>query len=148
MNRPTRRVGLLALGLLLAFALAGCGGSSLSASQLRAPATRICNLAARRTSAIPTPTMPGGGARFLTRGIAALRPELSQLRALSSLGAYRQALDATAAELAALRSTLRGLRAGNDPVIAIKTLQLKLSPLEVRASEAWRALGIPACVNR
>ena len=37
-------------------------------SQLRARATPICKLAARRLSAIPAPALPSGGARFLKPG--------------------------------------------------------------------------------
>lgn len=147
MSRSTPRVAPVMLGALVALAVAGCGSSSLSASQLRARATPICKLAARQLSAIPAPALPSGGARFLSQGIAALAPELSRLRALHSTG-DRDALAATTAELGALRSTLRGLRAGNDPVVAIKTLQQQLSPLEARADGDWRALGVLACVSR
>jgi len=136
-----------ALGPLVALALVGCGSSSPSASQLQARATPICKLAARRMSAIPAPTLPSGGARFLSQGIAALGPELAQLRRLGSAGDYGDALGATAAELHALRSTLRGLRAGNDPVVAIKTLAQELSPIEVRADGDWHSLGVPACAS-
>jgi len=135
------------LGALVALAVVGCGSSSLSASQLRARATPICKLAARQLSAIPAPALPSGGARFLSQGIAALAPEISHLRALGSAGDYGDALRATAAELRALRSTRRGLRAGNDPVVAIKTLQQELSPLEARAEGDWRSFGLPACAS-
>jgi hypothetical protein len=54
-------------------------------------------------------------------------------------------VEATSAELTALRSTLKGLKAGNDPVVAIKTLQQQLAPAEMKASIAWSALELPAC---
>ena len=60
---------------------------------------------------------------------------------------YRNALNATEQELKALQSTLNGLKAGNDPIVAIKTLQTQLAPLEKQASAAWRALGVPACAG-
>ena len=133
----------------LALALTGCGSSSLSATQLRSGAGRICAIAQRRTARIPTPTAPSGGARYLGRGIAALNPELVALRTLhppSDMAPdYRAALAATAAEVRALRSTVKGLRAGNDPVVAIKILQQRLAPLETRAGAAWRSLNLPVC---
>jgi hypothetical protein len=135
----------------LALGLAGCGSSSLSAQQLRARATLSCNLARRQTGRIPTPALPGEGARFLSRGITALTPELGVLKKLtppSDLRAtYRRALSISAGELRALRSTLAGLRAGNDPVVAIKTLQQQLVPLETRADADWRSLSLPACAT-
>ncbi len=136
------------IGLLAALALTGCGGSSLTAAQLRARATRVCNTAARRMNAIPAPGTPNQGEEFVSRGVSALSRELSGLRAIRGPSSFGDGLAAKAAELALLRSTLKGLRAGNDPVVAIKTLQQQLEPVEVRADAAWRALGIPACVNR
>ncbi|HET9104852.1 MAG TPA: hypothetical protein VFN55_15985 [Solirubrobacteraceae bacterium] len=133
---------------VIALLLAGCGASGLSAAQVRTRATRICELAADRTARIPLPTDPSGGQRFLDQGIAALTPEVRALRGLSDHGALRTAVVAIADELAALRSSRRGLRAGNDPVVAIKTLQQQLLRAEERANAAWRALKVPACVSR
>jgi hypothetical protein len=136
----------------VAVALAGCGSSSLSASQLRARAAVICDRAHVKTDAIATPALPSQGERFLTFGAAALAPELTALRRLRPLddlaGDYRRALDATAGELGALRFTVTGLKAGNDPVVAIKTLQQRLAPLEQTGDAAWRSLKIPACAAR
>jgi hypothetical protein len=146
------RLGLLAVGLLMAAILvAGCGSHTLTDSQLRTRAARICTLATRRTGRISTPSSPGQEAAFLRRGIAALTPKLTALERLSApgdmSGDYRDAVGATGAELAALRSTVKGLRAGNDPVVAIKTLQQELTPAEAKASSAWTTLGLPACRN-
>ncbi|MGI8507047.1 MAG: hypothetical protein ACR2MK_09665 [Solirubrobacteraceae bacterium] len=138
-------------GLLLAFVLAGCGNSSLSAGQLRTAARRICAVAQRQTERIPTPTEPSQGAGYLRRGVAALAPEVAALRRLTPpsdlASGYRDALTDTGAEVQALRRALNGLRAGNDPVVAIKTLQQELAPLEPRAEGAWRSLDIAACVG-
>jgi hypothetical protein len=139
---------LAVIGLLAGVALAGCGASSLSASQLRSRAAHICTVSALEAGAIPTPTTPAEGARFVRSGIAVLRPELVKLRTLQGPDEYRRAVAAMAGELAALRFTLKGLRAGNDPVVAIKTLQRQLAPIELRGSRAWSALGIPACASR
>jgi hypothetical protein len=142
----TRRA---ALALLVAVALAGCGASSLSAVQLRTAATRVCTVAGRRLNRIHTPALPAQGAAFLSRGIAALRPELAALGRLRPSGGMAGALDrgraATAKMLKVLQSTLKGLKAGNDPVVAIKTLQQDLIGLEQQATAAWRAAEIPAC---
>jgi hypothetical protein len=144
LSLPLPAAALLAAGLL-----AGCGSSTLTSAQLRRQAGRICALAAARTNRIATPTMPTQEAAFLRRGITALSPELIALGRLRAPGDraddYRDAVEATGAEVAALRSTLKGLKDGNDPVLAIKTLQQQLAPTEARADSAWSALGLPAC---
>jgi hypothetical protein len=147
----TRRLSLrlLAAALVAAALLAGCGSSALTDTQLRSRAGRICALAARRTDRVATPTMPSQEASFIRRGIAAMTLEVTALQRLSAPGDmaddYRDAVEATSAELTALRSTLKGLKAGNDPVVAIKTLQQQLAPAEMKASIAWSALELPAC---
>jgi hypothetical protein len=144
-----RLAGLLAV---LGLALTACGSSSLSADQLRSGATRTCNLARRRTDQIPTPTAPAEGIHFLSQGIAALTPmhaTLTRFRPPGDLAHdYRTAVDNTGKELAALRFTLTSLKSGNDPIVAMKTLQARLTPLEAKGSAAWRSLQIPACELR
>jgi hypothetical protein len=141
-----------ALSVMAALLLTACGSSSLSDAQLRTSAGQICTTANRRTARIPSPTQPTDAAAYLTRGLAALTPEVTQLRAMhppSDLADdYRVAIDAAAAELTALRSAVRGLRTGDDPVVEIKTLQHRLAPLEARADDAWRSVDIGACVSR
>jgi hypothetical protein len=137
---------------LVALAVAGCGGSNtLSTAQLHDRATQACNLARRRTNRIATPTLPSEGARFLSRGIAAMAPELATLKTLRPpagvAGDYTRARAASDGEVRALRSALKGLKAGNDPVVSIKTLQQELAPLEAKGDDAWRAAGIPACAT-
>ncbi len=138
--------------LVLALAAAGCGGSSsVSARQLRTAAARVCTAATQHLNDIPTPQLPSGGTAFLRRGVSALRPELTALSTMHPTGAlggdYRNALNATEQELKALQSALDGLKAGNDPIVAMKTLQTQLAPLERQASAAWRAVGVPACTG-
>jgi hypothetical protein len=146
----TRRAMLAVV--VVALGLAGCGSSSLSSSQLRTRATRVCNLARRRMNHIATPKFPTEGAKFLKGGIAVLSPELAALAALDPpgdlLGGYRRAADAQRSELALLRSALNGLRSGADPIVTIRTLEHQLVPLEARADAAWSSLAIPACLNR
>ena len=60
---------------------------------------------------------------------------------------YTTAIRATDRELVLLRRALRGLRAGNDPVVAIKTLQDDLDPAEDAAARAWHAIEVPACTS-
>ncbi len=135
----------------VALAVSGCGSSSLSGAQLRSDALRACISAAQRLNRIPAPRTPSGAEAFLRRGVSALEPELSALKRLSPTtdlaGAYTRATTATRREVDALGSTIKGLRAGNDPVVAIKTLQTDLRPLERRARAAWQALGVPACAD-
>ncbi|MFZ1994068.1 MAG: hypothetical protein WAU75_08155 [Solirubrobacteraceae bacterium] len=138
--------------LALALATAGCGGSDvMSAHQLRTGAARVCTVTAQRLNRIPTPQIPSEGAVFLRRGIAAVAPELAALSAMhpdGELGVhFRQAVSATEQELKVLQSSLRGLKAGNDPIVAIKTLQVQLAPLEAKSRAAWAALGVPGCAD-
>ncbi len=135
------------IAALAAVAVGGCGSGSLSAAQLRSRATKICAVAARRLNTIATPARPGAGTQFLTRGIAAIDGELTALRSLHGTGTFGNAVDGTAAELAALRFTLKGLKADNDPVVTIKTLQQRLVRLETHTNDAWRSLDIPACAS-
>ncbi|MDQ6836691.1 MAG: hypothetical protein M3016_10950 [Actinomycetota bacterium] len=147
MKRPRLRSGPGALIVLVA--VAACGSGALSLGQLRTQAGRICSVTARRTTRISAPNSPQDGARFISGGIGALAHELAALRGLpADDDHYQQALRATAKEVTALRFALAGLHAGNDPVVAIKTLEQRLLPLERRADGAWRALRIPTCVAR
>ncbi|MDQ6729117.1 MAG: hypothetical protein M3022_02120 [Actinomycetota bacterium] len=138
---------LTALSVLTTIMLAGCGGG-LTAAQLRSQATQVCDRAADQTASIRLPETPSGGQRFLAQGIAVLGPEIHALRNLGGRGSIATAVAAMQTELAALRSSLKGLRAGNDPVVAVKTLQQQLLGREQRANRAWRALRVPACVSR
>lgn len=144
-----------ALGVLIALSvpailmLAGCGsGSGLSAAQVRDRATQACDRAADQSAAIRRPGAPSGAQRFLAQGIAVLAPELGTLRGLGDRGSIQAGVSAMQAELTALRSALKGLRAGNDPVVAIRTLQQQLVGPEQRANAAWRRLRVPACTSR
>ena len=147
MTQPSVRVRLAGLGVAAALAVTGCGSSSLSASQLRDVATRSCTATARALDRIATPSSVAAGQRFLNQGANALSGEVSELRALHATGTFGRAVQITGAELSELRSTVRGLHAGNDPVVAVKTLQARLGPLEASADQAWRALGIKACLS-
>jgi hypothetical protein len=143
--------GAVAATLVLALLAAGCGTTSLSAQQLHSGAKRTCLAATRRLNRIPTPQLPSGGAAFLRRGTSVLKPELAALDRLHPggglAGAYARARNATRQELASLQSTLKGLEAGNDPVVAIKTLQQQLIGLEQRAASSWAAVGVAACAD-
>jgi hypothetical protein len=140
------------LGALLALALAGCGGTtSLSEKQLQTRATKLCATAARRAGRITTPRDEAEGADFLSRGIAALKPELAGLRALHApddvADVYAATVKAFSKQLDELEKTVHKLHSGEDPVVAWKTLQTKLAPLEATEDGAWRTLGVPACVT-
>jgi hypothetical protein len=134
-----------------ALLLSGCGSSSLSNTQLRRKASQICVTAQRSSESIAAPTDPANGEDFLRRGIAALAPPVAALHRLKPSSdlqdAYAAALRATDHELALLRSARRGLTAGNDPVVAIKTLQDELGPAEDAAGRAWHEVDVPACTQ-
>ena len=135
-----------------ALLLGGCGSNSLSDKQLRRKAARICVTAQRASASLAAPTDPTKGEPFLQRGIAALAPQIAALHKLNPSGdladAYGTALRDTDHELALLRRALHGLKAGNDPVVAIKTLQDELGPAEDAAGRAWHEVEVPACAKR
>jgi hypothetical protein len=143
----------LALATAAALAAAGCGSTPPpSLIQLRAQATRICRTASRQIGRIATPASEAGGEAFLKRGIAALAPELRRLRRLAAPGegadVYTAAISALSGQLDALRQATRALRQQEDPVIAFKTLEHRLAPLQNQADGAWEALEIPTCMSR
>lgn len=88
----------------------------------------------------------------MKRAVAVLGPELEQLQELhppaEASDVYNAALDALAGDLRALQGTVRALGRQQDPVIAFKTLQQQLGPLERQADDAWQALQMPACLER
>jgi hypothetical protein len=138
------------IAVAIALGLVGCGASSLSASQLRTGATRICRLSERRTAQIPTPTLASAASRYLRGGILVLTPELTRLRALHPpadvAGPYLAALQATGAEVGALRFARKRLDSGEDPLVAVKSLEQLLRPLEARADRAWSSVGAAPCI--
>ena len=133
-------------------ALIGCGGAPLSLIQLRDRAGAICHAADRRLTAIPPPATPAGTRRFLSAGLAAMTPEVQHLRRLSASkdasDVYRDAVQATSAELADVRRAVAALRAGAGPVSTLRGLQAQLAPLENQADGAWQALEVPAWLSR
>ena len=141
-----------AVASLVALAIAGCGGSSGSMKRLRAQAGRVCTKALDAGALIRPPTVPALTAAFLRHGITVLRPELAGLRRLrppsEQADEYRTAVDALDRELTILAATVHDLDRGADPLRAIKALQQRLAPAEVREDAAWRTLDVPACLNR
>ena len=136
-----------------ALVLAGCGSKPpLSTTELSNQATRVCTLAGQQTDVIPTPASPAGTASFLRRGIAVMAPELQGLRTLKPTSdvaqVYATSIDSFAKKLGYLKDTMRDLAGGEDPVIAIKTLQQELAPIEAQENGAWQALDVPACLSR
>ena len=131
---------------------AGCGSSALSAADLRQQAGSICSRADRQIGKIPSPASEASGTSFLKQGVAALGPELADLKTLKppadEAEVYRSALKALSGELDALKSAVSKLDQGADPVRTFRQLQDALAPLETDADNAWRALVIPTCLSR
>jgi hypothetical protein len=148
------RAGAFALvaSALVALGVVGCGSPSASLVSLRGHATRVCTQAQVRGAAIRPPAVPTQTAAFLRRGIGLLRSEVAGLRALrapsDAAHTYSTALGALARELTILTGTAHDLDRGADPFSTIKVLQRRLAPVEAENDAAWRALGVPACVNR
>jgi hypothetical protein len=146
-----RRLG-GALCAVISLCVAGCGATSLSTQELRSQATRLCTAARHQTDRIAAPSSPAGAGPFLSRGIVALSPELSGLRQLQPAHdlaqVYSTAVSSFSQKLDALHQAAHAVAGGGDPVSAIKTLQQRLTPLEAQEDGAWRALEIPACLNR
>jgi hypothetical protein len=147
-----RRAAATLFLVAVAALIAGCGSSALSSSDLARRATAVCQLAGSQTALIPTPAGPEGSATFLKRGIAVLKPELEQLRSLRPpddlADVYNVSISSFAKKLSYLNETVHDLAGGADPVIAMRTLQQNLAPVEKQEDGAWQALQIPACVNR
>ncbi len=143
---------LAAAAVCVALAVAGCGSSSLSATQLRQRAAQACTTANHLTADIPTPRAPAASAAFLKRGLAVLKPELAELRALKAPGdlgqVYTVSVDVLEDKLDALASTVHRLQDGDDPRAAITQLARRLAPLDSKEDAAWRTLRIPACVRQ
>ncbi len=148
--RRTARTAALALG---AAAIAvGCGTSPLSPSALRQQAGAICSRADRQIGRIAAPSSQAAGNPFLKKGVAALDPELAQLKGLvppaDDSVVYQSAIKSLSGELDALQAATDKLDRGADPVATFRGLQAQLAPLEADADNAWRALDIPACFSR
>lgn len=147
----SRRLATVAVAVL-GIGLGSCGSSPLSSSDLHNDASQVCLQASRLTDRIATPTSPVGTEAFLRRGIAALTPEVAGLRALHPstevADVYVAAVKSLGQQLALLKDARHDLGNGEDPVIALKTLQQELGPIETQANGGWEALQIPACVVR
>ena len=148
----TRTIVTAAVAALAAVAAAGCGDSPLSASDLRQQAGVICSRADQQIAKVLTPSSEAAGNTFLKQGIAALDPALGDLKALKPPAdeavVYESAIKAMSGELDALKSATAKLDQGADPVRTFRQLQDTLAPLETDADNAWRALGLSACVSR
>lgn len=153
------RTSALRVGALAALCCAGCGSTPLSVTQLRSSVSRICQTATRLAKDVPAATpaaasapSPAASAYFLRGGARILRRELADLRALrppSSLSQqYSVAVDAVSQELGFVVTSQHNLLLGGDPVVEIKLLQQRLTPLETREASAWGALGVSACTNQ
>jgi hypothetical protein len=141
----------LALALIVALAVAGCGASALTTPVLRDRAADACTAATALEAKISPPTRPGTTLGYLRHAIAVLRRQYASLHGLDAGGAaapvFRRAVEALAGEVLALRDASAALGRGADPLATFKELQAGLVPLEHRANAAWSKLQIPACMT-
>jgi hypothetical protein len=151
-SRRARRLARAGLATLPVLALIGCGSSPLSAAELRTQANLICSRANRQIGRIATPANESAGKAFLKQGVAALDPQLNDLKALKppvdEMVVYQAAIKATSSELDSLHAAVSKLDQGADPVRTFRNLQDQLAPLESQADNAWRALGVTSCLSR
>jgi hypothetical protein len=151
-SKRTRRLGRAGLATLPVLALIGCGSSALTSAELQKQANLICSRADRQIGKIPTPGNESAGNAFLKQGVAALDPELNDLKALKppadEAEVYQAAIKATSGQLDALHGAVSKLDQGADPVRTFRALQDQLGPLETDADNAWRALGVTSCLSR
>jgi len=138
--------------VLVALALAGCGSTSLSNSQLESQVSQICTATEMRTNRIPTPASPAASVTFLERGATALTPELTALKAVHPPSDVADVYTATVGSLERkvreLRGTAHEIARGADPVKALQHLQHRLRPLESQENDGWQALQLTACMSR
>jgi hypothetical protein len=77
---------------------------------------------------------------------------LAALRALSAPSDLATRYDATlaqsAAVLADVRAAIAQIRHGADPIVSFQHLEARIARALAQANASWRALRIPACVNR
>lgn len=136
---------------ITAVALSGCGSGTVSPRALRARAGRVCTASVRRSDRIALPRTNSGGTAFLAQGIKIFQSELDALRKLAPprdlATAFHIAVSDSRQQLDALIGTEHNLRHGDDPVVAIKQLDVELGAINDRDREAWRAVGVPACTN-
>jgi hypothetical protein len=148
-----RRLAPLAIAVaLLPLALAGCGDDSLTARQLHDRATAICARTAQATDRIVVPSTPSQGERFLTQGLAHLRPAVAALRALNApkgvRDRYDRAVQLAGQEVALIARHERAIAGGEDVIDTYRLLETALEPLTAQENAYWRGLEIPACVRR
>jgi hypothetical protein len=147
-----RALPVLLLACALAATLSACGADSLTAQQLRARASAICTRTAAATDRIAVPSTPDQGERFLSDGIARLRPAAAQLRALKAPTALRRRYDRAAQlageEVALIALHARAIAGGEDAIGAFRRLDAALEPLVREENAYWRGLRLPACVRR
>lgn len=151
-SRPVLAAVAAVVAVLAVLLIARGCGSTLSAAELRAEATRICVRASEATDRIAVPNEPAGGGRFLREArvqLAAAHRELRALEPPEELARdYEQAVRLAAREVALIWRHERMIEEGEDVIPAFRSLQRQLERVVASENELWRALDIPACVRR
>jgi hypothetical protein len=143
--------------LLVAAALAGCGGGSgnndaaVTAAEYRKQATRICEDANRRADALARPKDLAALRGYLDRTLEIVEQDTERLRRLRPPADLRAGHDAAVrAQDAAIRR-LRSLRAELErPKPSVKELQSGLDDVQRLGDQAdrrFRDLGLERCAD-
>ena len=138
---------------LLAVALVGCGSDSLSESEYRAEARKICADADKATDAVqrPTRTTNEAIADYFTRLLAVNKKtseEFAELEPPDTLqDAHDDALAANRDGVEEVERLVKELRGGGEARALLQDAQGKLTSLSRRSGDAARRLGVPECAR-
>jgi hypothetical protein len=138
----------------LAAALVACGGEdSMSTSEYRAEAKRICTDAQKQTQAIEQPTRatPDAISDYFRRVLAANEKTTESFRKLDPpenlSDAHADALRVNDEAAKSVRGVVREIEGGGDPREVLTEAQSRLEQLSRESGDAAKRLGVPACAD-
>jgi len=140
--------------LAAAVTLAACGGDdALSPADYRAEAKTICEQADKATEAVQTPTKPTAEAistyfRELLKPNEQATSRFAELAPPAELkSAHDEILQVNRAGATVVRTVIRDVDGGKDPVTVLQSATTELRTLNSRAQAAAGKLGVPACAD-
>jgi hypothetical protein len=147
--RPLGGLRLAASLTLVAVAVGGCGGHTVTKSDVIARASQICETAASSVREVAPPRGQSTSelARYFAEVTPVVRHEVAQLRALPRPAQDRAILDQYVAAVAQSASTFRALaaaaRAGDQAALASAGAALRANPAATLAAR----YGITRCAG-